>query len=96
MSYTIWYGENPAEQKKRRTGKICGAVLAVLLMLGAVWGVLHVESWDSVREVFLPGNAVQAFSNLSDNLRSGKTLGESVSVFCQEIVDDAMENKMGH
>ncbi len=47
-----------------------------------------------VRYLFLPGDPVvteQAIGNMVDALRSGESVGDAVTTFCQEILKNGMQ-----
>lgn len=95
MSYTIWYGESPAEKRRKKLRKYRKYVVAAVLLAVLTVGTARVP-WQQLRQRLLPAEAVSAFSELTENLRNGQPFGEAVTAFCQEIVDGAKENPLGH
>lgn len=86
MHYRIVYGKEkrhfPRLTKRQKTliatGAVCAALAVVCLLFGTQW--------------LLPGDpqvSSAALENMVDALRSGESLADAVTAFCQEIVANA-------
>ena len=95
MGYTIWYGEDPEKKRRDQIKKICKMAFAGILAGSLTWGSIRYGDWDALRKSLIPEATAMAFEQLSEDLRHGRPLGESVSAFCQEIVDHAKEDPVG-
>lgn len=95
MGYTIWYGEKPQDKRREKMKKIGKIILPLLIACSLVWGSIRYGDWNALRQKLIPETTAMAFEQLREDLRQGRPLGESVSAFCQEIVDYAKENTVG-
>lgn len=65
--------------------------LLLLCVVGLLTVVLGVSpQWrDSLRSILIPGDdavTLQAFQNMTNDLRSGATVGEAVDAFCRFVI----------
>ena len=97
MGYQIHYGRNRvvktiSEKKPEHITKsrICTLVLlAVIIMCLVIWKV------EPLKKVFIPGDTQitsTAVAHLTKALKEGEPVGDAVSAFCREIIDNAIEN----
>lgn len=89
MGYKVSYGPK-IHEKKRKPAPLPIAVACVLVLaLGA--RVLLPEAASRAKQLLLPGDAGtrQAFEQMLENVRAGESLEEALTVFCQEIIDNA-------
>ena len=92
LGYYVQYGKTTIKSKSCRPlkkFKLNYMILVVVLTLG----VLCFKGRNGIlfRALF-PGNPDVTFSALKDlteNIKSGEPLGNSVTAFCREIIDDA-------
>lgn len=86
MGYKIRYGLRiPAEKKRGRWQYVAAIVLAVVIAL------LCVDIWNG-RQWLLPGDpqvTAQALDTMVDSIREGEPLGEAITCFCREIIENA-------
>ena len=89
MSYQIQYESEknkqyPMERKSALPKRyLVGAIIVAL--------VVSVISVPSVRELLIPGDPEvtgAAFSQMIDNLQEGDSVGEAVTAFCREIIQN--------
>ena len=97
MGYKIQYGkERTYKNVKDRSGKankkllyaLC-VIFGVLIMSFAIW------KHESTSNFFIPGDAQitsTAVKHLTDALEDGAPIGDAVTAFCREIIDNAIEN----
>ena len=88
MGYRIEYDGRAEKYEVKPEGKglpkifICGAILLAALCL---WP----QGAEILRSCLIPGEdavTVQAFRNMTDDLRSGATVGEAVEAFCRYVI----------
>ena len=94
MSYRISYGQTLIKEMiKEPAINKQGKIIPALLIAGCILAVsVFASGSDGLREYILPGNAEvteAALSELVSNVRSGEPLGEAITVFCQEIIENA-------
>jgi len=90
MGYRIEYdrGNGKYEIRRERLGTFwfaVGTVAVVLILCGA----LGQGRGAFVRSLVIPGEdtvTVQAFQNMTDDLRSGANLGEALESFCRFVI----------
>ena len=69
-------------------------ILALMCGMLIVFSLL--ANFDSLRDFILPGNAditEAALAALVDNVRDGDSLGSAITVFCQDIIENANISK---
>ena len=93
MGYTIHYGPAPKIAKKRRTFHsriwILAAMLALTILLADYF---RPEEMQILKETLFPWTqpAVKdALAELITNLQDGISIGDCVTVFCEEIIQNA-------
>lgn len=94
MAYRVIYGPAVKLECSRAKGsarlRMLTAVcfLVMVLMVKAAWP----EGRSLLRQAMLPQHtAVQtAFLELTENLQNGEPVGESVTAFCRELVEEAL------
>ena len=88
MGYRIEYDGRAGKYEVKREGKglpkvlLCGVILIAALIL---WP----QGAQKLRSFLIPGEdavTVQAFHNMTDDLRSGATVGEAVEAFCRYVI----------
>lgn len=94
MGYRIVYGEGPGRKFGTGRGKfrlwlwIGCFVLLFLLLTNLFWPEGRAALW----EFCIPGGvqaAAQALDSMAGSLRDGEKLGQAVTAFCQEIMQNA-------
>lgn len=94
MSYTIQYGPSgkaEAEWNSSRTKRKRRTAAAILLAVVAI-GVLLLGGADRVRDFLIPGDpevTKAAFAQFTENIRQGEPVGDAITAFCREIIDNA-------
>lgn len=94
MAYRIVYGADMQKKHKSEFNFLQFQVMTAVFLLLFTLGVRQFwpEGTQKLREVLLPDtqNETQsAFETLAENLASGESIGDAVTVFCQEILHDA-------
>lgn len=88
MGYRIEYDGRAGKYEVKPEGKVlpkfllCAGILAAALCL---WP----QEANKLRSFLIPGEdavTVQAFQNMTDDLRSGATVGEAVEAFCRYVI----------
>lgn len=88
MGYRIEYDGRAGKYEVKPEGKrlpmilLCAGVLVAALCL---WP----QGAQKLRSFLIPGEdtvTVQAFQNMTDDLRSGATVGEAVEAFCRYVI----------
>ena len=93
MHYSVYYEPDKNEKYpatvKPKQGKnglsVIVIILAILLFAGAIRYKKELTAW------LIPGNdeiTVQAAEDLLTNMRDGVPIGEAITVFCEEIIDN--------
>lgn len=93
MHYSVYYEPDKndkypvsAKPKQGKNGlRVIGIILAILLFTGAIRYKKELAAW------LIPGNdeiTVQAAEDLLTNMRDGVPIGEAITVFCEEIIDN--------
>lgn len=89
MSYRIEYDGREGKYEVRRTLKPMPKLLWVAGILLASALCLQPGSAEKLRSRLIPGEdavTVQAFQNLSSDLRSGATMAQAVEAFCRYVI----------
>ena len=88
VGYRIEYGKTAEKfqivDRKKKPFPV--AVVAGLMILATL---MIPKSREVVRDLILPGDGAvtaAAIETLVDGLRAGESLGDAVTVFCQEII----------
>ena len=88
MGYRIEYDGRAGKYEVKPEGKglpkifLCGIIRVASLCL---WP----QGAQKLRSFLIPGEdavTVQAFQNMTDDLRSGATVGEAVEAFCRYVI----------
>ena len=96
MGYKIVYGDGPKSvYDKNVTGNrlrilTAACFLAFCLLVRLVWP----EGVAVLRDVMLPGEETVtelAFESMLDNLRSGEPVGDALTVFCREVIQNGSD-----
>lgn len=94
MGYRVEYKSFGEEKKRPKPRKYKQAVMAAALVLALTGSALTVKatglSW--VQKYLLPGDpevTAAALEQMVDDLRSGRGIGEAVTAFCREIIENA-------
>lgn len=86
MGYKIRYGPRIPAEKKRGSWQF----IAVIVLAAAIT-LLCVDIWNG-RQWLLPGDpqiTAQALDTMVDSLRAGGSVGEAITCFCREIIENA-------
>ena len=96
MAYRVVYGPMPkAAPKGRSLPRVRVLTAAWLLVFSLGVRQLWPEGREVLRQLLLPGEqtaAQTAFDGMLEELRAGETLGEAVTAFCRQIVQDELQN----
>ena len=91
MAYKIEYTPESAyrypQAEKRRTIKPGKFVFLLFLIAAAAW-----IRFRGIPDILIPGDAVvtrAAASDFMEHVKTGMSVGEAVTVFCQQIIDGA-------
>lgn len=92
MSYRVDYTDNLSPPPEKDGGKMLQK-LGVLLLAGLLLvGLLWPEGRAALREALVPGNAsvtTAALEELTEQLRSGAGLLDSLEQFCRQVWEGA-------
>lgn len=83
MGYRIVYGK---QEKKIISPKKIGLIISAILVFAML---LWPSGRNAVRNLILPGDAdvtAAALQKLVSELGEGQSIGEAVTVFCQQII----------
>lgn len=94
MAYRIVYGTDKPQKEKSDFSWLQFQVITSVFLLLFTIGVrqLWPEGTQKLREILLPDTQSEtrsAFEVLAENLASGESIGDAVTVFCQEILNEA-------
>lgn len=92
MGYRIEYGQMKEEDTGRQS-----SIPAFPLMLACAFavfllsvGIFYPEGTRWAKETFGPGASfLEAADTMAANLREGISVGDAVTAFCREIIEDA-------
>ena len=93
MSYRISYGKIQQETP-RKPHRLRYCVAAVVLALVIMARILFPAETMQIAEAMFPltgESAQEALEVFVQNIGAGESLGDAVTAFCQEILDDARE-----
>ena len=89
MSYRIEYDGREGKYEVRRERNI----LPILVLFAAAFlfvALCTQPQWvEKLRNLLIPGEdgvTIQAFHNMTDDLRSGASVGEALEVFCRFVI----------
>lgn len=94
MGYTIQYGPSGKAEtawRGRRKKKTRIRISLVLLAAVCAFGVLA-GGVEKVWEFLIPGDpeiTKAAFMQFTEDIRQGGSVGEAITAFCREIIDNA-------
>ena len=93
MSYRIVYGPERKAVKERDLSSLRfrSLIAGFLLLFALIVKLLWPEGTEVLREVMIPAdlNATeQAFQCMMEDLRSGENLGDAITVFCRQIIEN--------
>lgn len=96
LTYRIEYGP-PVRRKEaqpknalRLRGMIAAFLMAFLLLTRLLWPA----GTDKLRQMLLPGgnNTQEAIQEMMEQLREGERVGDAVTAFCRQILEDGQES----
>lgn len=93
MSYKIVYGPEMKQEKKLRSS-VMGLrtkIAAFLLLFAVTVRLAWPEGTAVLREILIPTDltaAEQAFQSMMEDLRRGENLGDAITVFCRQIIEN--------
>ena len=91
MSYRISYGEMPQKMpvKPRRWWYGIAVIALVLLVMARI---LYPAEMRQLTDALFPltsASAQEALEVFAQNIEAGESIGDAVTAFCQEIINDA-------
>ena len=91
MGYRVIYGEDPFEKPKVKGGRLglmtAGCFLAFVVGVRCFWPA----GAERLGRMFLPGEGtVAALEQMAEDLQAGEPLGDAVTAFCRQVVEDAL------
>lgn len=94
MGYYIQYDTNivKTEIQTRATGKKIKLTWIVMLLVTTILGYTAYSYKDALQNFILPGDAkitAAALGAFADDLRKGESIGDAVTAFCLEIIENA-------
>lgn len=94
MSYKVLYKptgklevKTQLWRKKYSKGVLCALVAVIMLAIASYSNI-----YDSIRNFIIPGDddvTQAAFAEFGNSLKEGVGIGEALTTFCQEIIDNA-------
>lgn len=91
MSYKISYGDNGNERcRQPHIFKVVAALLMVLLVVAA--RLCYPDETKQLSQALFPLTSVssqQAIEVFKHNISAGESLGDAITAFCQEIINEA-------
>lgn len=94
MGYRIEYTSSGSQRKPLKHKPPYAAIATAVGVLSLVFLAIAIKhtglTW--VRDVLLPGDpaiTAAALENMVDNMKSGISIGDAVTAFCQEILANA-------
>lgn len=91
MGYRMVYGENPFLQKPERYTRLRLLTAAFALAFALLVRVFWPQGTALLRETLLPGEQEAVFAQMTERIRAGEPVGETVTAFCRMVVEDAMD-----
>lgn len=91
MSYQISYGMIPQETARRPRRWWYGAA-GIVLALAVIARIFYPAETKQLTDALFPltsESAQEALAVFKQNIRAGESLGDAVTAFCMEIIDDA-------
>lgn len=88
MGYRIEYDGRAGKYEVKPEGKGFAKILLFFVILFAAL-TLWPNGAQKLRSFLIPGDdtvTVQAFRNMTDDLRSGAAVGEAVEAFCRYVI----------
>jgi hypothetical protein len=89
MSYRIEYDRGTEKYEiKENVGIILWMITGFSLLFVMLLS-FHAEVFPWVKELLIPGDdnlTIQAFSAMTDDLRSGATIADAVETFCKTVI----------
>lgn len=90
MSYRIKYDNRIGKYEVRRDQPKKISSLLIIAVVGVIGGLLlWPEAGAALRAAIIPGEdmvTVQAFRNMTADMRSGASLGDAVFAFCHYVI----------
>ena len=100
MGYRVYYSPEdnnkyPTRNKQGNTPylRYLGVILTVILVLTVPQLRSHLRQW------LIPGDETvtsEAFTQMVESIGEGQSVGEAVTAFCQEILDNGKETTAAH
>lgn len=90
MGYRIEYGPEMKTSEPEKRSSLRTWIAGALLLFSLVVRISWQEGTEILQSVLLPGDLSVteiAFSEMMTDLRSGVTVADAVSVFCQRVID---------
>ena len=93
MSYRIVYGPERKAVKEREPSSLRfrSLIAGFLLLFAVIVKLLWPEGTAVLRQMILPTDlsaTEQAFQCMMEDLRSGENLGDAITVFCRQIIEN--------
>ena len=93
MSYRIVYGPEikPVQNQGASTTRLRTLTAALLLSFALTVKLLWPEGTEMLREILIPTDLTvteQAFQSMMEDLSMGEDLGEAITVFCRQIIEN--------
>lgn len=90
MSYRIEYDNRIGKYEVRKGQPKKMSSLLIIAVVGVICGTMLLpEGVAELRSWFIPGDdtvTVQAFRNMTDDMRSGASLEDAVFAFCHYVI----------
>ena len=93
MAYRVVYGPMPEVPKRRGTLRVRTLTAVCLLLFCFGVRLAWPEGQALLRRIVLPGEMTVtqvAFGDMLEHLKQGYTLGDAVTVFCRQVVQDGL------
>ena len=91
MSYKISYGQPPGTAKQRANIRILPIMAGIMLALAIFARICYPAETKQLTEALLPltsASSQEALEVFTQNIKAGESLGDAVTAFCLEILNE--------
>lgn len=95
LGYTIQYGSSGKAESAWNSGrrKYKKRITAVVLLAVLCAGLLLSGGAEKLKNLIIPGDpevTKAAFAQFTEDIRQGERVGDAITAFCREIIDNAV------
>ena len=91
MSYKISYGQPPGTAKQRANTRILPIMAGIMLAFAIFARICYPEETKQLTAALFPltsASSQEALEVFTQNIKAGESLGDAVTAFCLEILDE--------